>query len=222
MLKLSSGHSEKDRISFYSCDNCATAILCENGKINVEFSKKNVSTNKYILTFLGIFGILSFFKALVLIPLIKFNTIKKIWYLVPAFYYCVITLLGIIDIRKNGGQELLRNHGAEHKVFAAYKKLGRIPTFKEANKFSRINNSCGITIFSAFITSQILGFIVYINTSFIIPEILLFLIPLFFQKAFPFNFIGKIGQFFTTSKPQKQNIELAIVALSELERREFS
>ncbi len=116
---------------------------------------------------------------------------------------------------------MLRNHGAEHKVFSAYKKLGRIPTVEEANHFSRINKACGVTIYSAFITAQLIGFIVYIHTSYIIPEILLFLIPLFFQTIFPFNFIGKLAQFFTTSKPQKRNIELAIAALSALERREL-
>ena len=51
---------------------------------------------------------------------------------------------------------------------------------------------------------------------------LLFLIPLFFSSIFPFNLIGKLGQFFTTAKPEDSNIELAIAALSALEKYEIS
>lgn len=221
MLKLSSGKSEKDRISFYTSDNGATAIRNKNGEITIEYGKKNVSVMKAIAVLLGIFGTLSLVKAFVLIPLIQNKIIGTVWYLIPTFFYSFLAVISIIAVRKTGGKELLRNHGAEHKVFTAYKKLGRIPTVEEANQFSRINKACGITIYSAFITIQLIGFIVYIHTCYVIPEILLFLIPLFFQTIFPFNFIGKVAQFFTTSRPKKRNIELAIAALSALERREL-
>lgn len=105
-------------------------------------------------------------------------------------------------------------------VLSAYNKLKRIPTIEEAQKFSRINRSCGITIYSAFITAQLIGFIVYIKTGFLISEIILFLVPLFFSAFFPFNLIGKFAQFFTTSKPERHNLELAIAALSALESHE--
>jgi uncharacterized protein YqhQ len=221
MLNLSGGKSEKTRISFYTHDNGATAIRNKNGFITIEFGKDNKSFRKNYNTLIGIFSISSLVKALVLIPLIEKNIIESVWYLIPMFFYSLLAILSIIIVRKNGGKEFLRNHGAEHKVFAAYKSLGRIPTIQEANKFSRINKACGITIYSAFITSQLIGYFVYIHNNYIISEIILFLIPLFFQTVFPFNFIGKIAQFFTTSKPQNQNIELAISALSALERREF-
>ena len=39
MLKLSSGKSEKDRISFYTSDNGATAIRNQNGEITIEYGK---------------------------------------------------------------------------------------------------------------------------------------------------------------------------------------
>lgn len=221
MLKLSSGKSEKDRISFYTSDNGATAIRNKNGEITIEYEKKNVSVMKAIPVLYGIFGTLSLVKTCVLIPLIQNKIIGTIWYLIPTFFYSFLTVISIISVRKTGGKELLRNHGAEHKVFTAYNKLGRIPTVEEANQFSRINKTCGVTIYSAFITTQLIGFIVYIHTSYVIPEILLFLIPLFFQTIFPFTFIGKVAQFFTTSRPKKRNIELAIAALSALERREL-
>lgn len=221
MLKLSSGKSDKDRISFYTSDNGATAIRHSNGEITIEFGKKNVPVMKSIMVLLGIFGTLSLIKAFVILPLIESNKIGTIWYLIPTFFYAIIMILSIIAVRKTGGRELLKNHGAEHKVYSAYKRLKRVPTVEEANRYSRINKACGVTIFSAYITSQLIGFIVYLQTSFIIPEIILFLIPLFFQTIFPFNFIGKIAQFFTTSEPKRRNIELAIAALSALERREI-
>lgn len=220
MLKLSSGKSDKDRISFYTSDIGATAIRNKKGEITIEYEKKNVSIIRAVTVLLGIFGTLSLVKALVLIPLIKNKIIGTVWYLIPTFFYLFLTVISIIIVRKDGGKEILRNHGAEHKVFAAYTKLGRIPTVEEANQFSRINKACGATIYSAFITTQLIGFIVYIQTSYVISEILLFFIPLLFSTIFPFNFIGKLVQFFTTSRPKKHNIELAIAALSALERRE--
>lgn len=218
MLKLSGGNSYKDRISFYTSDHGATAIRNKNNEITIEYGKKNVSVKKSITILLGTFGTLSLVKAFVLVPLIENKIIGTVWYLIPTFFYSFLAVVSIIIVRKTGCKELLRNHGAEHKVFSAYKKLGRIPTVEEANHFSRINKACGATIYSAFITTQLIGFIVYIHTSYIIPEILLFLIPLFFQTIFPFNFIGKLAQFFTTSKPKECNIELAIAALYALER----
>lgn len=221
MLKISGGQSDKDRISIYTIDDAATAIRNKNGEITIEYVKENVSLTKAIAVLIGIFATFSLVKAFVLIPLIKTNIIGTVWYLIPAFFYSFLAVKSIIALRKRYGQEFLKNHGAEHKVVTAYEKLGRIPTVEQANQFSRIHRCCGVTIFSAFITSQIIGFIVYIQTSYIIPEIILFLMPLVFQKIFPFNFIGKLAQFFTTSIPERRNIELAIAALSALEHREL-
>jgi len=219
MLKLSSGKSEKDRISFYTYDDGATAIRNKNGEITIEYEKEKFSDMKATIVLLGILGMLSLVKAFILIPLIENNIIETVWYLIPTFFYSLLAVKSIIAVRKSGGQEFLKNHGAEHKVYKAYKNLGRIPTVEEANQFSRINKACGISIFSAFITTQFIGFIVYIHTSYIIPEIILFLIPSLFQTIFPLNLIGKLAQFFTTSEPKRQNIELAIAALSALEHR---
>lgn len=221
MLKLSGGKSDKDRISFYTSDNDVTAIRHSNGEITIEFGTENEPDISTLMIIFGIFATITLIKAGVLIPLIEAKTISIIWYFVPTFFYAILTIFPIIDLRKTGGRELLRNHGAEHKVWSAYKRLKRVPTVEEANRFSRINKDCGVTMFTALLTSQLIGVIVYLQTSFIIPEIILYLIPLFFRKIFPFNFIGKIAQFFTTSEPNSNNIELAIAALSALERREI-
>ena len=215
MLKIISGHSEKDRITFSTKDSCATAIRKENGEIDFEFEKKDTPLFKSILILFIIFGMSSILKSCVLIPFIESNIISVGWYLVPLAFYSVLAVLCVIVINKSP-EELLKNHGAEHKVVSAYNRLKRIPTVKEAQKFSRIHKSCGITIYSAFITSQLIGFIVYINTGFKISEIVLFLVPLFFSSFFPFNLIGKLAQFFTTSNPKRHNIELAIESISAL------
>lgn len=220
MIKVRSGKSEKDRISFSTKTNTVTAIRKENGDIFLDFKNQNESFGQALLVLLGIFGTLSLIKAFVLVPLIENHIIQTTWYLVPSFCYLFLIIFSIIVVRKSGGKELLRNHGAEHMVFSAYNKLKKVPTVEEARHFSRINRACGATIFSAFMTAQLIGFIVYLLTGFVISELILFLVPLFFQTIFPFNFLGKVAQFFTTSKPEKQNIELAIFALLSLERRE--
>ena len=126
-----------------------------------------------------------------------------------------MTLVAMIQLRQEGGIEWLRNHGAEHKVVAAYTKLKRIPTIEEANSFSRISNHCGTTLFSCFITPQLIGLIVYVTTGYIIIEPLLLLITVLLA-IFPIDFLGKFLQLFTTSNPKQCNIELAISALIEL------
>lgn len=221
MLKVSGGETEKDRISFFTRNNGATAIRNQNGKITFEFTKRKISIIKIFTFFIGILGTPLLVKVFVLIPLIEDKKIGSGWYLIPTFFYLLIAVLSLMFSISNGKKELLRNHGAEHMVFSAYKKLERIPTVEETKRFSRINNSCKISIFSAYITSQIIGFIVYICTGYVIPEMLLYLIPLFFKTIFPFNFIGRLSQFFTTAEPEKHNIELAIAALSALERIEL-
>lgn len=218
MINITSGQSKKDRISFESGKESVTAIRKSNGKIKFEYGKEVVSLKEFIFLILQIFVIPSLVKIFVLLPLIQRKIIGIIWYLVPTFFYLFITIIAIIALRKDGGKEFLRNHGAEHMVQRAYEKLKRIPTVEEAKSFSRIHRACGVTIFSAFITAQLIGFVVYICTSYVIPEIMLLLVPLLFQTIVPFNTIGKIVQFFTTSKPLNHNIKLAIAALSELER----
>ena len=221
MLKLLSRKSRKDRISFFTRNNGVTAIRQKNGKITLKYTPDNFPDIKATAISLAIFSALSLVKEFILVPLIKNNTIGTVCYFIPAFFCLLLAVMSIIAERKTGGEEFLRNHGAENKVYSAYKKLKRIPTVEEANHFSRINRVCDITVHSSFITTQLIGFIVYINTDFMIPEVVLYLFHYYFKQYFPFNFIGKLAQLFTTSKPTKQNIELAIAALSELERVEL-
>lgn len=52
-----------------------------------------------------------------------------------------------------------------------------------------------------------------------ISEWILYVVPLLIGNCFPFNVIGEFAQFWTTSKPNDRNIELAISALCALEKR---
>jgi len=40
------------------------------------------------------------------------------------------------------------------------------------------------------------------------------------RSIFPLNVLGKFAQFFTTSRPEDKNIELAITAVSALETKQ--
>lgn len=221
MLKLYAGQSKKDRITFITTENRSmTAIRKENGEIEVQ-SGKNEEVKGSVTTILLIFVVVLVIKAWILLPLIEKGKLGIGWYLIPTFLYSFFAVLTIIVVRKDLGKEGLRNHGAEHMVLAAYQKLKRIPTIEEAARFSRICRVCGITIFSSFIIAQLIGFAVYVYYGYRISEIIIFLVSLFLYGRFPFNLIGKVAQFFTTSKPKEQNLELAIRALSELEKREM-
>lgn len=146
--------------------------------------------------------------------------IGSIYYLISIFLYIMLVIFNIIYLRIKGGKEVLKNHAAEHMVFSAYNKLKRVPTIEETRNFSRISKSCGITIYSALIATQIIGFFVYINTGYMISELVLFISSMLVKTMFPFNLLGELAQLFTTSKPEDKNIELAIEAVSMLEKRE--
>lgn len=218
MVKVSSGKSEVDRITFYDSKIGATAIQHSDGEIEIKYEKKNV-TMQQVTIVIGLFLIVSLFKSFGIMPFINNESSMVYLYLLPALFYFLLAIAAIKAVRKKGNENLLRNHGAEHMVFSAYKKLKRLPTIEETKRFSRINRSCGVTIFSAFFTSQLIGFFVYRYANYQISEWILFLVPLCFGNIFPFNTLGKLAQFWTTSKPNDANINLAITAMSALERR---
>lgn len=221
MLHLLSGQSEENAISFYTKKNGIKAIRNENGEIEFEFEKPKLFLKQVLTSIFLLFGIILIIKVLIILPLITQNIIGFGWYLVPALQYLLFLILFIITLRKAFGISILKNHGAEHMVFSAYNRLGRIPTIEEAKPFSRINKNCGVTIFSGFITFQLIGFLVYYFTQIVIPELVLFVLPFLISSLFPFNLIGKVAQLFTTSVPEDEHLELAIAALSRLEEIEL-
>lgn len=220
MLKLISGYSEKDRIIFSTRKSTMTAIRREDGTIGIEFGQKRTPSTNVEIIFGIIFYTIPLAKAFIVNPLIKSGMIGRIYYLISIFLYLILVIFNIIYLRIKGGKEVLKNHAAEHMVFSAYNKLKKVPTIEETRNFSRISKSCGITIYSALIATQIIGFFVYINTGYMISELVLFISSMLVKTLFPFNLLGELAQLFTTSKPEDKNIELAIEAVSMLEKRE--
>lgn len=220
MLRLTGGLSQKDWISFNSFEATATAIRKSDGKIDVEFGKVNKHPTRVGIILNMIFFATPCIKAFIIIPLIKNGIIGVNFYLIATFIYLFIAIYSIIRARIVDGKEFLKNHAAEHMVYSAYKKLRRVPTIEETKHFSRINKECGVTIYSGFITIQVIAFIVYVHTGYIISEIILFIGSYLFRTIFPFNILGKFAQLFTTNKPEDKNIELAIAAVSALETRQ--
>lgn len=218
MVKINSGQSKVDRITFYSSKVGAAAIQLPNGKIKVEYQQKNITVFQ-VLVVLGLFSVISLFKSFLIIPYINSNTSMVYIYLIPAAIYSLLVFTSIKEVRKKGQENLLKNHGAEHMVYKAYKELKRMPTISEVKKFSRISSQCGINIYSAFITAQLMGFLVYRYLGYVIPEALLVIIPILMASSFPFNVLGNIAQLLTTSKPDDANISLALTAISALERK---
>lgn len=218
MVKVNGGNSKIDRITFTDSTVNATAIQMPDGEIKVEYEEKNV-IGVSVLKALGMFIFISLLKSFLILPHISNNAITVYFYLIPATIYLLLSFIAIKEMRKKGNENQLRNHAAEHMVHKAYEKLKRIPTISEAREFSRIHYSCGINIFSAFITAQLIGFFVYRYTGYVISEIWLVIVPILCSSIFPFNVLGKIGQFWTTSKPNDSNIKLAITAIKALEEK---
>lgn len=233
MVEVSGGSSGKNWIRFYTSNNAVTAIRNSDGEITFEFENQKevkASRMRLISTSLIILVLPLLIKILVL-PLIRNKAIGIICYLIPALFYFIIMVISINSIRKDGGKELLRNHAAEHMVFAAYKRLKRVPTVKEAKWFPWVNKNCGASLYSSFITFQLIGWIIYANwivfdimnyKSYVLIEIGLILCPIAFSSTKLANLIGNFVQkYFTTAKPKNQNIELAINAIFALELREL-
>ena len=218
MFDIVAGKSEKDRITFYDSTKGICAIRYNDGTIstNLAFDNYEIRT-KFILRLL-FFGILCLIKSFVLLPIIHNNPDLNFLYLIPAITFLLVAIILLIVSRHKAKEEGLKNHAAEHMVFAAYQRLKRIPTLEEAKCFSRISPCCGITLYSSFITCQIIGFLVYLCTGYIIAELILFIIALLCCNFSPFNALGKLAQLFTTIKPDDENIKLAIAAMATLEK----
>jgi len=161
MVEISSGKSGKDRISFWKKDSYGiTAIRQEDGTIIFERGKKETPKGTYIA--FAFLIALSVIKEYVILTLIEKDMIPTFCYLIPMVIYLIYAIYSIIYVRRNMGIQCLKNHAAEHMCFKAYRKLKRVPTVEEALQFSRIDRRCGITIFSSLITSQLIGYLIYV------------------------------------------------------------
>lgn len=230
MFRISSGRSDNNWISFTAGSHTSRAIREPNGEIKTETVKKSSVPTKWInikhplffyvngLMSVFILYILPFIKGYKINPMIRNGDLSSNYYLVSVALLSILLIVQVLftTIINDPKRNLRRNHGAEHKVFTAFRKTNKIPTINKAKQYSRICNVCGATIISALITGQLIGYFLYINYGFMIAEKVLFFVPIILHGIFPFNFFGKVVQFITTNEPNDDNIELAIEALTAL------
>lgn len=220
MVRLSSGRSYVDKITFSDSEFEATATQMTDGEIKVECEKKKEMELPVAIVALVFNIILWVIDIKLMIPFLRNSALRVyIFYSIIVVMHAMLVLVAINELRKAKNANLLKNHGAEHMVFTAYRELKRIPTVSETKKFSRINSHCGINQFSAIIVAQLIAIFVYWCTGYIISEMLILTVAPRFASLFPFNLIGNIAQFWTTSEPRESNIRLAIAALEGLEDR---
>lgn len=218
MVRVTSARSDNDKIMFSDSEFESTATRMTNGEIETVCEKKKEVTFPVAITVLVVTIILWVIDIKLTIPFLS-NSVSRVYifYSIITVIFAMLMFVAIKELCKSKNANLLKNHGAEHMVFTAYRKLKRIPTVSEAKKFSRINSHCGINLFSSIIVAQLLAIFVYLCTGYIISEMLMLTIAPIFASFFPFNFIGNIAQFWTTSEPSDSNINLAISALKGLE-----
>lgn len=231
-MVITRAQSDKDWIYFKSANNIrSTALRTPSGDIELRVENEESIRKKEIKNFslkdcfTFLYGLLlclgmPLIKGYFLVPRIKNNVIDVKFYLLPALIYLVLQIINILFFIKKKGLVFRKNHGAEHKVFNAYRAMERVPSIQEAQEFSRICKTCGGSIPSALITGQIIGFIIYVKFGIVISEKVLYIIPIFLHGFFPFNLIGKLFQILTTAEPDDDNIDLAIAALEALDERE--
>lgn len=200
MVRISDGRSYVDKIMFSDSEFESTATRMSDGKIETVCEKKKQMEFPVVIIALVFTIILWVIDIKLMIPFLSNNASRVyIFYSIIATISAMLMIVAINELSKTKNVNLRKNHGAEHMVFKAYRKLKRIPTVSEARKFSRINSHCGINQWSAIIVAQIIAIFVYWCTGHIISEMLILTIAPMFASVFPFNFIGNIAQFWTTS-----------------------
>lgn len=220
MVKVTSGRSDIDRITFSNSKLKSTAIQMADDEIRIEYEEEKKNGIFEIIVGLVLLAIIFMGEMRLIIPFVMKSSLRGyIFYLIPTVFYFMISFVAIKELKKKKNENTRKNHGAEHMVFKAYRKLKRIPTVSEVRKFPRINSYCGINMFSAIITVNLIAICVYYCTGYVVSEILILTIAPMFGKFFPLNVMGNIAQFWTTAEPEDSNIKLAIEALEGLEER---
>jgi len=229
-MKITKGCSQSNSISFCTRKFEATAIRNENGKIEVTIENieepnltqkeeffANILTNTIMIS-------LILFEILIIKPLIVKLGLLTFFYIFPVIFYIIFLIAAFIVgfVINDNSKTVKKNHGAEHMVSNAYKKLKRIPSVLEVRKFSRFSGSCSAIICSSLIMSHLIAYLIYAKFTIAIPQTIMLILGLDLFKIFPFNFIGLLVQIFTTAKPNDNNIELGIASLCALEYCEIN
>lgn len=225
-VRIIQGFSTPNAISLIDSEkHCGVASRNENGSITV--SKKLEVANMKDLT--GIFNILyqSFIIALVVKLLMAegfFGSIPKMaeeTLMVMPFLIYAVTIIGFMVYNMIKEPELLRMHGAEHKVIRAFNKYGRMPTIEEARASGRITKYCGTVKSTEPLIWEALSILYYYYSGGVIfPELIVILLMTFGRiNFFPCNVFGLVLQWaLATREPGEQELEVALAAVKELLR----
>lgn len=224
-MKIVQGYSESNSISFCTKKFEATAIRNEYGKIEVaieEIEEQNYTKKENFLAN-ALMVALILFELLIIKPLIIKLDLLTFFYIFPVIFCFISLIISIVCLEiSDNSKTSKKNHGAEHMVFNAYKKLKRIPLVSEVKNFSRFSGSCGAIIYASLIMSHLIAYLIYAKFTIAIPQTVMLIIGLDLFRIFPFNFIGLLAQIFTTKKPDDNNIELGIASLCALEYCEIN
>lgn len=172
---------------------------------------------------------------LIIMSNVLLNKISVYFCLLVPLVLFVIAMVMAILVRLEG-TEMIKNHGAEHMVFNAYKSLKRVPSILYVKEFSRYSEVCGSNMLSVPIMTQLAsGMLCYILWLCVSANLIGTFLSHFIMfvgcicininalKNYYSRFYGVFGRIFqliTTAKPDNKNLMLAITALKELERAE--
>ena len=142
-------------------------------------------------------------------------------------WFPITLLLGFFEvnfIRKKREKEFFKYHAAEHMACNAYKALQRVPTINEIREYSRFDCNCGtnitteiIIIFPLMSLAEKLYF--FYNCSPIALVIMTGVIPISYLVLDRYGYLNFL-QYFTTEKPDKIELLVAIEGLKMWEEKE--
>lgn len=210
--------SFENGIKIYSnrYDNCyAVATRTEKGEIEVEWKKEKDFIKYFVFIFFILVIICNIYKNEILcIVELYLRDIVRI-------YVVFLNIAFLVEAFRIGtsNRKLKKYHGAEHMVINSYYELKRVPDIKEVRNYSRFHKSCGT---NASVKILVISWVLYkatymeftMQTIVSLGMIILFIVLLFATKIM--NWL----QYFTTSNPTDQELEVAIQALTVWEQNE--
>lgn len=108
--------------------------------------------------------------------------------------------------------KILKNHGAEHKVFNAATKKGSVPTLEEAKKASRFCPWCGVKVFSVILSLISLNIVLSAFNLYVIPFGIVLVAGYKLPGYDPFCYYVQKRK--TTAEPSDEELSLALNAFT--------
>lgn len=208
-MKIESGKSTENSITFCSGNMETTATYDKDGKIKIT-NTYNERENVGLEILKPIFFIAGIGEAINLgIYLYGFS---KLVNLIPIVIFLVYEASVIILNIKNG--EIIKNHTVEHQIIYAVSKYGRTVTHKDIVKAKKLTKRCGTSFFPIYIAYMIAALIISLKFNIIVPQIIVYALFTITYKTFPIYYIGYIGQSLQLAKPDEKSYKLGEAALA--------